>query len=111
MVGIHLLLDVSDVEDKDILQYLDVGKKGLETIIEKCELTVVGEVGYQFQPYGYTYAYILSESHFTIHTYPEKKSCYIDIFCCNETFNWRRAVKCVKGIFNTNSVKVEVIAR
>lgn len=111
MVGIHLLLNVLEVKDTYTLETLRIGRVGLEKIIQECNLTVVGEIGHQFEPHGYTYAYILSESHFTIHTYPEKKSCYIDIFCCDAGFNWRKAVECVKKIFNTNIVVIRVIPR
>ena len=78
-VGMHLLANVYDV-DPSLLEKLEKGLPILHTIVKKLGLTVVTKTGYQFEPVGYTFAFVLSESHFTIHTYPEYRSCYIDIF-------------------------------
>ncbi len=110
-VGIHLILDVFDIPNNELLKYLDNNKQKLDTIIEKLTLTVVNESGYQFSPIGYTYAYVLSESHMTIHTYPEKNSCYIDIFCCNSSFNPDKAIDIIKGIFSSNNIKHTILYR
>jgi S-adenosylmethionine decarboxylase len=111
MVGTHLLLNVYNVKSLYTLETIQLGKVLLDKIVRESNLTVVAEVGHQFTPRGYTYAYVLSESHFTIHTYPENNSCYIDIFCCNKDFNWRKTVECVKKVFDTNVVSIRVIPR
>ncbi len=65
----------------DTLEYLSsVGK----SIISSLKFTVVEQVAYKFQPIGVTYTYILSQSHFTIHTWPEYKLIYFDIFSCSD---------------------------
>ncbi len=41
-----------------------------------------------FEPYGYTALFLLSESHFAIHTFPEHKETYIELSSCVlEPFN------------------------
>lgn len=35
-----------------------------------------------FIPYGYTSLFLLSESHFAIHTFPEEKKSYIELTSC-----------------------------
>jgi S-adenosylmethionine decarboxylase len=35
-----------------------------------------------FMPFGYTSLYLLSESHFAIHTFPEHKKTYIELSSC-----------------------------
>lgn len=109
-VGVHLLLNLYNVSDK-LLEKLFVGRPLLDRIVSELNLTVVSETGHQFTPMGYTYAYVLSESHFTIHTYPEFRSCYIDIFCCNPQFNTLHAIEFIKGIFDTKDVTYQVIKR
>jgi S-adenosylmethionine decarboxylase len=79
MVGTHLIANLYGV-DASLLEKLEVGLPILEKIVTDLALTVVARAGYQFEPKGYTYAFVLSESHFTIHTYPEYGSCFIDIF-------------------------------
>ncbi len=45
---------------------------------------VVGEIEKKFEPYGMTSVLVLSESHFSIHTYPEHNYISIDLYICNE---------------------------
>tara|TARA_R110002012_G_scaffold310691_1_gene519127 strand:- start:5906 stop:6181 length:276 start_codon:yes stop_codon:yes gene_type:complete len=41
-----------------------------------------------FEPYGYTALFLLSESHFAIHTFPEHEETYIELSSCVlEPFN------------------------
>lgn len=35
-----------------------------------------------FEPYGFTALYLLSESHFAIHTFPEDSKSYIELSSC-----------------------------
>ncbi len=110
-VGIHLLMNLYDVTDIELLKDLSIGQPILDDIVRELNLTVVSQTGYQFNPMGYTYAYVLSESHFTIHTYPEFRSCYIDIFCCNPNFNCVYASNYIKRKFNTNNASYQIVQR
>jgi S-adenosylmethionine decarboxylase len=110
-VGIHLLVNVYHVPHKEKLEYLRHGRPLLDEIVRDLQLHVVEEIGHQFNFVGYTYAYVLSESHFTIHTYPEHRSCYIDIFCCNPDFSPTRAIQLIQRLFETQDVRYQVIQR
>lgn len=41
-----------------------------------------GEVHEFFDPYGFTALFLLSESHFAIHTFPEEGTAYIELSSC-----------------------------
>ena len=110
-VGSHLLVNVYDVPDRGRLEYLAQGLPFLDEIVHELRLHVMSQTGHQFSPLGYSYAYVLSESHFTIHTYPEYQSCYIDIFCCNAEFSPTRAVASIQRAFQTTAVRYQVIQR
>jgi S-adenosylmethionine decarboxylase len=66
---------VNDTEPKKL--YNDYREKlinsgfGIEDVIEK-----------HFNPYGYTALFLLSESHFAIHTFPEENQSYIELSSC-----------------------------
>ena len=109
-VGVHLLANVYDV-NPSLLEKMEIGIPLLERIITELQLHVVSKTGYQFQPVGYTYAFVLSESHFTIHTYPEYRSCFIDIFCCNREFDSIKAVELLKECFGTSRIVHQIIVR
>lgn len=109
-VGTHLLANVYDV-DPALLEKIEIGLPILHDIVRTLELHVVSKTGFQFEPVGYTYAFVLSESHFTIHTYPEYRSCYIDIFCCNKDFDSNYAVEVLKKSFHTTTITHQTIKR
>jgi S-adenosylmethionine/arginine decarboxylase-like enzyme len=39
-------------------------------------------VEHNFKPYGYTCLWLLSESHFALHTFPEEGKTYIELSSC-----------------------------
>ena len=111
IVGVHLIMNVYDVSALDLLTTLDTGKPASDSIIRQLPLTVLQQAGHQFQPQGYTLFYLLSESHYSIHTYPEFRSCYIDIFCCHSSFDPLVAVSLVREVFGTNRIDYHILPR
>lgn len=63
----------------------------LETIMnriaERNGFTVVSRAFHQFEPHGATGVLVLTESHFSAHTYPELNKVYLDVFCCSDNFD------------------------
>ena len=45
---------------------------------------ILNIIDYHFEPQGYTALYLLSESHFAIHTFPEESRTYIELSSCIE---------------------------
>lgn len=39
-------------------------------------------IDYNFKPFGYTALWLLSESHFAVHTFPEESKTYIELSSC-----------------------------
>jgi S-adenosylmethionine decarboxylase proenzyme len=110
-VGVHVIVNVYNIPNIDDIRLLENGLPILDEIVSGLDLHVVARSGFQFTPIGYSYAYVLSESHFTIHTYPEHRSCYIDIFCCNAAFNAHRAIQLIRDKFNSNDVRTQIMVR
>ena len=54
-----------------IMQKLNDAGFGVENVNEK-----------HFKPQGYTALFLLSESHFAIHTFPEENTTYIELSSC-----------------------------
>lgn len=56
---------------------------------------VVGNISKQFTPYGYTVLFLLQESHFAIHTFPEENKTYIELTSCVKKYfdNWCKLAK------------------
>lgn len=110
-IGTHMLINIKDIPNPNVFNTIEGIKPLLDVVIEKCDLHVVSEAGHQFSPFGATYVYVLSESHMSIHTYPEKNTAYMDIFCCNPKFDCAAAAKIIKDTFETNNVNYDVCYR
>jgi S-adenosylmethionine/arginine decarboxylase-like enzyme len=77
--GKHLICDFKNI------QSFDIDIKGI--CKELCHLhhfEILGEVEHVFQPEGYTFLFLLSESHLSVHTFPEKKYLSFDLYTCRE---------------------------
>ena len=53
-----------------------------EKILSKSGFTVIDKVEHYFEKQGYTGLWLLAESHFAIHTFPEENKIYIEISSC-----------------------------
>ena len=90
-MGNHLILDFANVKfDLNDFELLD---KSLREILGKTTVTIEAACHKKFEPQGITILYLLSESHFSIHTWPESGSCAIDFYHCgdNSTVNLKIA--------------------
>lgn len=82
----HLMFDA--VLEHDLsADYVD----HIKSVIEK-NLTVVNKIEHKFTPQGETIVFILAESHFTLHTYPENKFISMDIYICNMDINLNKII-------------------
>ena len=104
ITGKHLIADVINITKYELLNTLDGIKPLMEKIINELKLTVVGQIHHQFEPVGATCLYLLSESHLSIHTYPEMRCCTIDLYCCNDRINLEDALEIIYEYFDRNSI-------
>lgn len=82
----HLLLDLILSEE---IKPIHIER--IKLIIEK-NLNVISRIEHQFTPHGETILFILSESHFALHTYPEHNYFSLDIYVCNLKINLEKIV-------------------
>lgn len=112
MIGKHAMFAVKDVTlPTEHIARLPHVRDLTHAIAERCQLTVVNESGHQFKPFGVTYVLVLAESHLSIHTYPENQTVYIDIFCCNPSFDERHARSVIEHLFGTDNIDMTSLIR
>lgn len=102
MVGTHIIIDISDIDNNEILKYESTITPVLDKIVEKYQLNVVKKALYQFQPFGVTGVYILSESHLSIHTFVEERKVSLDLYTCTKFTNINDIELFFKSLFNYN---------
>ena len=107
--GIHLIVDVYNINNVELLTNIDGVKPLMRKIIEKGKLNVLGEIQHQFKPIGATLLYLLSESHLSIHTYPERNYCALDLYCCSSTINMTDILDIIYKYFDGNCVILKKI--
>ena len=61
-------------------------KKYFDELLEKSGFTIINYQYHKFKPVGYTGLWLLSESHFAVHTFPEESKAYIELSSCNYEF-------------------------
>lgn len=80
-MGVHILLNLEGCKAEAL-----ENKESVENVMLKAAsyagLHVLSRHAHQFEPSGVTGFLLLSESHLSIHTWPEHGSAAIDIFCC-----------------------------
>jgi len=79
--GTHVLADVYDIHP-DAVNDEKVILEGLAAGINRSGATLCGMQTKRFEPVGLTAIYLLSESHVSVHTYPEQRSLFFDAFTC-----------------------------
>ena len=82
--GKHLIIDIKNIKNEAIINDIDQLKTIMNSICEKYNFNVLQQIEHQFEPHGISIVYLLSESHMTIHTFPEKKYIAFDLYTCRE---------------------------
>lgn len=82
----HTLLEFHDC-DADRLKEARVVKKLLCEAVERGGGTIVKAVFHNFSPHGVSGVVVITESHVTIHTWPEYRYAAVDIFSCSKKLN------------------------
>lgn len=75
--------------DRDVLDNRELLRTYLKEAVVAAGATLLNMVDYQFEPSGVTLVALLSESHASIHTYPELGACFVDLFTCGTTCDYR----------------------
>ena len=122
--GTHIILDIYDIscndndndngndnDNNEILKYESSIIKILDLIVEKFNLNVVAKAVHQFQPFGVTGVYVLSESHLSIHTFVEEKKVSLDLYTCNSFNRCYEFIDFVKMIFKECKCNYHIIER
>lgn len=113
--GKHLLCDLKNIQNEELLNNCDELKGLMKEICKKCEFQILDEIEYKFDPIGCTIIFLLSESHMSIHTFPEKKHISFDLYTCRQYNNndqYNMIVKLLKDkLRDSNESVTKIIDR
>ncbi len=108
--GTHFLASYSEC-DENALKDFDSLREAMLLAAEKSGATVLKFEDYVFPPDGFTMAILLSESHASIHTYPEHGACFVDLFTCGEHCSSERFATFLEEYLKPKKIEKRLITR
>jgi len=108
--GRHVAVDTWGV-DFDLLNDADFLESQLVEAAEACGATVLSVQSKQFEPQGATVLVLLSESHLSIHTYPERRFAAIDCYTCGETVDPQLAIDYLVSVLKPEKTYAKKLVR
>jgi len=82
--GKHMICDIKNIKNHELLNSPQKLTNLLDKICETYNYTILQTSQHIFEPQGFTTLYLLSESHISIHTFPENNYAAIDIYTCRQ---------------------------
>lgn len=108
-LGIHILVEYYDC-NKEILKNVETIEQSMLTAARTANATIVESVFHQFNPWGVSGAVIISESHLTIHTWPEHNYAAVDLFTCGD-IDYEAGLNTLKNLLESKHYEVKKILR
>ena len=109
--GKHLIIDLHDCKNSFSTDDPRLTENLLRKIAKIVGASDLEYSYHSFKPYGITATLILSESHISIHTYPEEKKIFVDIFTCGDVCNPLNSIDILKDFFEPQRVFSRLIKR
>ena len=109
-LGIHLLLDLAgvpfDTLDDDVLL-----ERLLTGTVDQMGAVLLGVHLHRLEPQGVSGVAVISESHLTIHTWPERGEAAIDLFTCGDMARARAALDWLRWSMGGKASRFREISR
>ncbi len=108
--GRHVAMDAWGV-DFDLLNDAQCLEIHLKEAAKACGATVLSTQAHEFEPQGATVLVMLSESHLSIHTYPEKGFAALDCYTCGHTIDPMIAIEYMLNVLQPTQTFHKVLRR
>jgi S-adenosylmethionine decarboxylase len=108
--GRHVAADVWGCDER-ILNNHELLIKKMMMAADVCGATVLSVQSKQFDPQGVTVLVLLSESHLSIHTYPEKGFAGLDCYTCGDNCDPQVAIDYMINVLKPTKVNQRKLVR
>lgn len=108
--GKHFIASYTECDEVAILN----DKKLQEVLLEAakaCGAEILKSSSYTFETGGLTQVVLLSESHASIHTYPEYRSCFVDLFTCGQRCDWKAFDAVLQNFLQPKKTQIQILIR
>jgi S-adenosylmethionine decarboxylase proenzyme len=110
VLGYHYLIECYGCSS-DLLSDVEFLKKTLYNALQTAGAVIIGNIFHEFSPHGVSGVYLIKESHFSIHSWPEYGYAAVDFFTCNEKLNIQDAYRQLVTVLNANRSDITEIKR
>ena len=108
--GDHYLVDFHGCIP-NLISTVETVRSVLLDAAAKSKSTIIDDRFHQFEPYGASGVIIIAESHFSVHTWPEKAFAAVDIFTSGTRMKPQIAIDVMKVGYGADRVDVVKVAR
>jgi len=88
-----------------------VVKRDMIAAIDAVGARIIGQAESKFSPHGVSIVFLLSESHASVHTYPEHNACFLDIFTCGPRLHIEAFAETLQRLWLPDRVSTELRKR
>ncbi len=104
-LGKHVTIECYNCDTKVLNDSAQLERVCLETV-RRSGATIMSSHFHYYAPQGISGVIIISESHFTVHTWPEYKYAACDFFSCSDSIDIQRALDSLKEFFHSSEVYI-----
>lgn len=108
--GYHLILDLEGCNGK-LLNSEPAMLHLCHEVAQIIGARVMKSGSHKFKPTGVTAFVIIAESHVSIHTWPESRKAFLDIFSCTEKFDADKLVDYTVGFLGGKKGQIRLVLR
>lgn len=108
--GRHFLASYLEC-DGNALSDVHTLKEAMTAAVLASGATLLNQSEYIFEPDGLTMVFLLSESHASIHTYPEHRACFVDLFTCGDHCDAQRFHAALSLYLQPQTTHIRLLAR
>ncbi len=110
MIGTHYILEMYNCP-VDVLDNEGLIADAIKTAVERGGLTLLNLATHKFSPQGVTAIGLISESHISVHTWPEFGYCAVDVFTCGSPESAKIAVDHLLQVFKPEDYTIKKVKR
>jgi len=109
-VGTHFIASYYEC-NHDALCNMEKLKRAMREAIKHCGAEILGCSERAFHPEGLTIIWLLSESHASIHTYPEYNACFVDLFTCGNRCSYESFDRAMQAYLDPKETSMHLLER
>lgn len=97
--------------DSNALENVEKLIQVMEHAVNQSGASILDSSSYQFPGNGLTMVFLLSESHASIHTYPEHQACFVDLFTCGDHCSYEKFHQSLSSYLKPTCVHEKLLIR